>query len=161
MTVLAPMRTEAFAAVIEAAVSAYAADNVAVGRWPAAEALSLSRAETERLLPQGLATPGHQIYEIRDETRADFVGFVWFAVMQRGSAKAAYVYQIQVWDEFRRRGHARAALLEVEVMARAQGLSSVGLHVFAHNPKAQALYASLGYELQSLNMLKRLGQGGA
>lgn len=161
MTVLVPMRAEAFATVIEAAVSDYAADNVAAGRWPAAEALSLSRAETERLLPQGLATPAHQIYEIQDQTRGDFVGFVWFAVMERGSAKAAYVYQIQVWDEFRRRGHARAALLEVEAMARAQGLSSVGLHVFSHNPNAQALYVSLGYEVQSLNMLKRLASDGA
>jgi RimJ/RimL family protein N-acetyltransferase len=36
------------------------------------------------------------------------------------------------------------------------GLQRLGLHVFAHNHGARALYESLGYAVASLNMLKPL-----
>lgn len=112
MTTLIPMRQEEFGAFFEEGVRSYAADNVASGRWSPDDALGLARVETERLLPQGLATPKNYLYDIQDEGLKQSVGFVWFAVAARGGTELAYVYQIQVKPEFRRKGHARAALLE-------------------------------------------------
>ena len=161
MTTLAPMGEEAFAAFVETSVTGYADDNVAAGRWMADEALDLSRAEFARLLPRGLATPNNHLYEIRDQTGDRTVGFLWFATVARGNTNVAYVYQLEVHPEFRRRGHARAAFEAMESLAVAMGLSSIGLHVFGHAPGAQALYSSLGYHVTGINMQKRLPVTGA
>lgn len=155
MTTLAPMRSEAYAAFADNAATAYAAENVAAGRWPAADALALAHAETERLLPQGLATPDHHVFEVIDDA-GSAVGFIWFAAMARGSARMAFVCQIYIQPEQRRHGHARAAFRALEPIAAGLGLSGLGLHVFAHNTGAQALYRSLGYEVTSLNLFKPL-----
>ena len=45
------------------------------------------------------------------------------------------------------------ALLE---KARELDLKSIGLHVFAYNKVAKNLYESMGYEVSSLNMIKKL-----
>ena len=161
MTTLVPMRAEEFALFFEMAVASYAADNVAVGRWSKSDAIDLSRAENERLLPQGLATPNAFLYEVLTEVGGTTVGYLWFSAVARGSAKGAFVYQVQIKPEFRRRGHARAALEAIEGIAMAEGLSSVALNVFAHNAGARALYGSLGYGVTSVNMLKPLFKNGA
>jgi ribosomal protein S18 acetylase RimI-like enzyme len=152
------MRPDEFSSFLDLAVASYAADNVAAGRWPAAEAESLARAETERLLAQGPATPDHYLYEIRDGTNPSTVGYLWFAAVPRGSTRVAFVFQVKVKPEFRRRGHARAALEAAERIARAEGFAGIALHVFARNEPARALYASLGYEVASVNMLKPFRQ---
>jgi ribosomal protein S18 acetylase RimI-like enzyme len=84
------------------------------------------------------------------------VGFLWFATLSRGNTKAAYVYQLEVHPEFRRRGHARAAFEAMEAIVVTMGLATIGLHVFGHAPGAQALYSSLGYQVTGINMQKRL-----
>jgi ribosomal protein S18 acetylase RimI-like enzyme len=150
MTRLVPLPPESFVAFIEAAAAAHAEDNVRSGRWPAQDAPALARAESARLLPGGVATPGHQLFRI--DADAEAIGFLWLATLQHGSAKTAYVYQIIVAPEHRRRGHARAALQQAAALAAAQGHSSIALHVFAFNEAAQALYRSLGYQVVSLNM---------
>ncbi len=151
MTRLVPLRPEAFDAFFEAAVAAYAEDNVRAGRWPAPDAPQLARAESGRLLADGVATPGQQLFEIEDET-AGAVGYLWLATLSRGSSRGAYVYQIIVRAEHRRQGHARAALQQAAALAAAQGHDSLALHVFAHNEAARQLYRSLGFELVSLNL---------
>jgi ribosomal protein S18 acetylase RimI-like enzyme len=156
MAAFVSMRPAYYPVFFELASRAYASENVLAGRWSAEEALELSRAETERLLPQGLATPDHQLLEILEAAQDPTVGFVWFTRLKRGSAYAAFVCQIYVVPEARRRGYAKAALAAVERMAQAQGMASVALHVFAHNAGAQALYRSAGYAVASLNMHKPL-----
>jgi ribosomal protein S18 acetylase RimI-like enzyme len=161
MSVLVSMRPEYYAVFYQVASEAYASENALAGRWSADEALGLAQAETERLLPQGLATPDNQLLEILETEQGPTVGFVWFARLKRGSAYAAFVCQIYVAPEARRRGHASAALAAVECLARDQGMASMALHVFAHNESAQALYKSLGYSVASLNMHKLLHSGDA
>jgi ribosomal protein S18 acetylase RimI-like enzyme len=158
MTRLVPLRSECFDAFFEAAVAAYAEDNVRSGRWPAQDAAGLARAETGRLLADGVATPEHQLFEIEDDTGG--VGYLWLATLEHGSAKTAYVYQIIVRPEQRRRGHARAALRQAAALAASQGHGAIALHVFACNEAAQALYRALGFRIQSLNMALPLAAPG-
>ena len=161
MTILAPLPAGSFAAFFERAAAGYAADNVASGRWPAHEALQLARAEGERLLPDGFATPDNYFYEIRASAGGETVGQLWFAALPRGSQRIGYLFQIEIYPAFRRRGHARAALDAFESLAAGLGLSATALNVFGSNTQAQALYAAAGYSVTSLGMHKSLLRDGA
>jgi len=66
------------------------------------------------------------------------------------------VMDIEIREEFRRRGYGRATMLLAEEAARNHGATYLGLNVFGHNPNARALYESLGYESQSIRMRKPL-----
>lgn len=156
MALLVPMRPERFAAFVELGVAGYARDNVAAGRWPEQDALALARTEFASVVPQGLATAGHFFYEIVPPEVAQTAGYVWLATMQRGSLKVAHVYQLLVLPAFRRRGYARAALLEAETLARASGHTAMSLNVFAPNAPARALYGALAYRPTSISMAKDL-----
>ncbi len=161
MSTLVPMRPETYAAFAEAATAGYAQDNVIVGRWSPGEALDQARAELAQLLPQGLATPNHFICEIQDDSTFERVGMLWYAVVGTEASRSAYVYNIMVEPAFRRRGHARRAFLALEKLARTEGLMSIRLNVFAHNPSAHSLYRSLGYEVTSMGMRRELDGDGA
>ena len=124
ITILIPIRPENFSSFAEAANIGYAQDNVTSGRWPAAEALSLAQAKCDQLLPKGPATPNHHIYEIQDESTDETVGFLWFAVVGAGDARSTYIYNVSLKQSFRRRGHAKAALMWLEQYANAHGLAT-------------------------------------
>jgi len=156
MTLLMPMRPEVHAEVLSASIADYARDNVTAGRWPAAGALERSRSEILALLPQGLATPDHHLLEIHDGANGTRVGHLWFAIESREGRCAAFVFDILILPPHRRQGHAWRALEALEALARELGAQSMGLHVFAFNEAAQALYRGLGWQVTSLNMIKPL-----
>ena len=137
----------------EATIPRYAAEKVASGQWTAPEALALSAAEYEALLPQGLATPGHHFRAIVDAHGA-VVGTLWFAEKTKFGEPIAYVFDLLVDEAQRRRGHARAAFIALEAEARRLGLHGVALQVFGHNAAGRALYAGLGYEPTNLSLYK-------
>lgn len=136
--------------------ASYASEKVVAGQWAEATALALAQAEFARLLPQGLATPDHFLFDIVAPAEGRTVGHLWVAVEERGGTRAAYVYDLAVHHEHRRQGHAKRAFTELDAWARAQGLYRIDLHVFGHNPGAQALYAALGYRVTSVTMAKTL-----
>ncbi len=155
------MRPESFAGYREVAARGYAQDNIASGRWPEEGALQRSYEDFDESLPLGIATPDNHLYEIRNEATDAIVGIIWFAVVVKNGIKAAFVYDVEVAPEHRRQGHARAAFVALEPLVRSLGLATIGLHVFGHNPGAQALYRSLGYGVTGINMLKTLGNSNA
>lgn len=157
MTVLAHMRPEIYPTYLRTSVAGYADDNIAAGRWPAEGARERSLAEFETLLPQGLETPDNHLFEILAAEGGPTVGFVWLAAQERHGIRGGYVYDLEVKPEYRRQGHAGRALWAIEAFAAKLGLATIGLHVFAHNPGAQALYAKLGYAATGINMLKKIG----
>jgi ribosomal protein S18 acetylase RimI-like enzyme len=161
MTELVPMNPDVFAEVVEASIAAYAGDNVAAGRWPCAGALERSRDEFLSLLPQGLATPDHHWLEIRAGADGPRVGHLWFAVQAQQGQCTAFIYDVEVRPAHRRQGHARRAFAALEGLAAERGATQIGLHVFAFNAPAQALYQSLGYAVTSLDMSKPLQPAGA
>lgn len=157
MSVLVPMSAEAFDLYVEAATTGYADEMVESGRWPEEGALERSRADFRESLPQGLDTPDNHFFEIRDPDTGVRVGFVCFSIRDHGGFRSAFVFDLEVEPEFRRQGHATAALRELERLVRDLGLSDIALHVFRRNTGAQQLYRNLGYDVTGLNMLKRLG----
>ena len=154
--VLAPMRPPHYPAWVEASVRGYAELNVASGRWPQRGAIERSRAEFERLLPQGLATPDQHISEIWSADGTQVVGALWIALQRHPAGIGAYIFNVEVLPAHRRQGHARRAFAALEPVAAALGATTIGLHVHAHNAVARALYESLGYGVTGVNMQKSL-----
>ena len=156
MIIFSPMSSEEYIRYLETVAADYAKDNVTSGRWPAKGALARSKADLNTLLPQGLATPNHYLFDIKLTESGPTVGVLWFAIVEQYDVRSAFVYDIKIEPEFRHQGHAKAAFAMLEQRARALGLSSIGLHVFRQNTAAQALYSKLGYNVTGINMLKKL-----
>lgn len=152
---LVPMTSEEFKAWLPGMIAVYAAEQVRSGRWSREEALERSREENNRLLPQGVATPDHRLWNIVPADGGEPVGILWIQIMQK-PAPTAFVYNIEIYPQFRRRGYAEQAMLKLEDEARRLGLEGIRLHVFGHNTAARPLYEKLGYVPTNINMLKRL-----
>lgn len=160
MTTLRPMRPELFETYVVAAIAGYAQENVAAGRWPQTGAQQRARADFAALLPQGLATPDHFLFEVVADGEGLPVGYAWLAIERKYGAVAAHVYGIEIKPEHRRQGHASRALQALESVAVAQGARSIGLNVFAPNTGAQTLYRQLGYLPTNMSMRKPLRTAG-
>src|SRR4051812_6084902 len=111
MNILVPMTETGLSRYRGEAGIDYAKEKVGAGRWPEEGALARSEESHARLLPQGLATPGHLLFAIRDEAVGVDVGVLWLAITESPSGRSGYVYDVVVAPEHHRRGHARAAFL--------------------------------------------------
>ena len=156
MVDLRPLSGEAFPAYRQHSVRHYAQGKVDAGVWSAEEAERRAAEDMDGALPDGAATKGHFLYGVEDPSLPAEVGKVWFAVRDSGVGRVVWIYDIEVHEEFRRRGYGAQTLEAVEEKARELGADSVELHVFGHNESARALYAKLGYDTQSIVMSRRL-----
>jgi ribosomal protein S18 acetylase RimI-like enzyme len=68
----------------------------------------------------------------------------------------AHIFLLYVVNEHRRRGIGKALIQYVENWAMARGDRQIGLQVFKSNQPALNLYNQLGYQTQSLWMVKSL-----
>ena len=93
---------------------------------------------------------------LHDAASDERVGTLWWAETAQGATLEAYVYSLEIDESARRRGFARAALVELERVAREHGIGQLALHVFGHNHGARRLYDALGFEPTSINLRKIL-----
>lgn len=152
---LEPMTQPEFDAWLPEAIAGYAQEHVQDGRWSEDEALEKSRAEHEQLLPQGLATPDHNLWTITRLSDLVPVGLLWVHLAKTPKPHV-FVYNIEIRPDFRRRGYAEAAMTLLEDEARRMGAESIRLHVFGHNAAARPLYEKLGYAPTNILMAKPL-----
>ncbi|MGB3426872.1 MAG: GNAT family N-acetyltransferase [Burkholderiaceae bacterium] len=155
MPVLVPMSDAEYATFAATSVVAYAADKVASGQWAAEPSLELARKALDDLLPQGRQSADNYLFSVLDD-QARRVGTLWIGVKEQAGRRIAYIYDLRIAPECRRRGHARRALAAAEGEARKLGLGGIGLHVFGHNGGARALYEALGYRATNITMFKPL-----
>lgn len=156
MVQLVPMTPEEFEVFLERDIREYAQERVRAGFWSEAEALARSRKEHRALLPDGLKSRYHHLYSIQDSEGGEAVGVLWLKTDFDSSRASGFIFNLEIHEPFRRRGYGRQAMLELENLARSMGLRQLGLHVFAHNQGARALYDGLDYTIASINMLKDL-----
>ena len=157
MVQLLPMTQPEYDVWLDNAIRDYAQDKVQAGAWDVGEALERSRGEFQKLLPTGLSSPDNHLYSIwSDDAPLDTpVGVLWIAI-PGWKRTLAFIYDIIVFEPYRRRGYGRLAMLALEDKVRVLGLDSIGLHVFGHNSGALALYQQVGYEITDINMVKKL-----
>jgi ribosomal protein S18 acetylase RimI-like enzyme len=99
--------------------------------------------QTESLLPEGLATAGHEFVSLTDH--GDPVGVIW---LRHGLEPGrSFVFDVEVNEEQRGKGYGKALMIAGEAASLAAGSSYLGLHVFGHNTVARSLYEKLGYQV--------------
>lgn len=126
--------------------------------------------EIDALLPDGENTKNHYLYAIEinascpDKQAADSVdissdyagiyadsdaeitvGYLWFFAVEKEGRDIAFLMDIFVRPEYRRKGIARKALRLAEKLPAERGYDTIRLHVEDSNSAAKNLYAGLGY----------------
>jgi GNAT superfamily N-acetyltransferase len=98
-----------------------------------------SRTQLAELMPEGVDSAGQAFFTAWVDEAP--VGHLWLSTER----PMAFVYDITVREEQRRKGYGAAIMNAGALWSREHGHPSLGLNVFAHNPAARALYDSLGY----------------
>jgi GNAT superfamily N-acetyltransferase len=137
---LAPMTAAEFDVWMDGEVEAYAVELAATG-MSSERALERSREQMAELIPAGVESPGMEFFWAR--VGNDVVGDLWLDTAQT----MAFVYNIEVGEEHRRRGYGAAIMNAAALHCREGGHPYLGLNVFGHNPNARALYDKLGYHV--------------
>lgn len=78
------------------------------------------------------------------------------AIDQISGDRYTYIFLLYVHPEHRQRGIGSALMHYAHTLAQERGDRQIGIHVFNHNLPALNLYKRLGYETQSLLMVKKL-----
>lgn len=141
---LRTMLPDEFATYLDWAIDDYAAELERNGKATGEAAQGASRASFDSLLPDGLATVGHTILVATNPDDGERVGVLWFGPSTDDPAMA-WIYDIMVDEDKRRRGWGRAMMRAFEGEARARGFARAGLNVYGDNHVARRLYESLGY----------------
>lgn len=154
MVMLVPMTEEEFERSRRADIQGYAQDKVRSGNWPSEGALERAMREEAQLLPDGLHTKDHFFYSIVEETTGQKVGTLWVHITMDTPHRDAFLFNIQVDEQFRGQGYGSQALLALDKLLARLGVESLGLHVFGFNTRAFELYKRVGFEVTNINMRK-------
>lgn len=153
---LEPMSPSEFELLKTELIERFAAEQTQAGNWSSQDALRMSLAEINRLLPQGMETPGVLLLSAR-AADGSAVGHLWMAIEPRpGAVGEAWIYDLVVAEGRRGQGFGRQLLSAAETAAARHGATWLGLNVFGSNDVARQLYASSGYEIKALQLRKRL-----
>ena len=101
-------------------------------------------------MPDGVLAPDNFTFSVVHENAQ--VGVVWLAKR----STEWFIYDIEIFEQFRGKGFGRATMKAIESHVRQLGGTEIGLSVFGFNSVAQKLYLSEGYEVVRLNMSKKL-----
>ena len=159
MVKLTPMAQEDFAAYLERSVREYAAEHVKTGNWKESESLEKSRAEFNKLLPNGLQSKDEFVYSIVDESTGRKLGILWVEVKMDETPRRAFGYDFIVYEEFRGKGFGKQALMALDEILKSKDVEFMGLHVFGHNTNAFELYKKMGFEITNVQMKKYYKKG--
>ena len=137
-------------------VPQYATEKVRNGEWSPEEAQARGEGEFHMLLPQGPDTPGNFLYDLHDPQTGQDVGLLWYALRGEGERTSAFIYEVEVFEPYRRQGYATQAFAALDLDAASNGARSIQLHVFGHNHPARALYEGLGFQPTNLILRRDL-----
>jgi GNAT superfamily N-acetyltransferase len=131
----------------------YARDMVDAGMDEAA-ARAKADEDFPRLLPEGVGSPGQDLYTVVDGDEA--VGVLWVAERDLNEGRGLFIYDVRMHESQRGKGYGRATMQLAEAEARRRGLAVVALNVFGGNDVARNMYRSLGYDEIAIWMTKRV-----
>lgn len=141
--VVTPMTPERFTSFASASEAAFAEDLVASGRYSAEDAAVESHRQMELELPDGIDSEGQELFTAHVDGAE--VGVLWIGIRNRDGRPHAFILDIEIAADQRRKGYGRDLMLAAEHEAARLGADSMGLHVFGFNTSAINLYESLGY----------------
>lgn len=135
----------------------YAAEISANYDQDADSALATAQRDVETSFPQGVETPGQDLFCIITEADPTPLGYLWCKPDADGPC--VFISDFCILPAHRGKGHAKAALTALEKRYAATGHSEVRLRVAADNDIAQNLYRSVGFSPTGINMRKSFGSG--
>ena len=151
------MSEAAFEAYLARSIPEYAEEKVRAGSWHPDEALRMSQEGHDKFLPDGMATPGHFLFELVEAYTNHVVGCLWIFINDKARPPRSWIYDIAIEGPHRGRGLGKAALKLAEDEAARRGSSLMELHVFGWNTRAIALYEKAGYGYVDMVMSKPIG----
>lgn len=151
---LVPIDAQRFPSWRDRCLEEYATDLTAAGETPQ-DARRHAADSMRTAFPAGAPTADNDVFDLVHDTDGT-VGYLWIGRDASDDATAWWVWDILIETEHRGKGHGRAAMLLAENHARAAGARTLGLSVFGHNRAARALYESVGFDITTVKMRKRL-----
>jgi GNAT superfamily N-acetyltransferase len=148
------MSPERYVSWNERLIVEFAKEKVDSGNWPSEGALERSAKENARDLPQGLDTPGHDIFV--GLVDGEEVGVLWLFTDPALKTPETMIYDIEIVEQYRGKGLGRELLTAAEEWCADHSIGLLKLHVFAKNTTAVSLYESAGFEATNINMAKRI-----
>lgn len=140
---------------LEYGTLAYAQDKQKALGISAADAMELSLASNAKYMPDGLQSKDQHFYTVRDGAGSN-VGVIWFNIKTEWGITSAFVLDLEITSAQRGKGYGRAAMAQIEPIARKLGASKIGLHVFGGNDTALRLYQRAGFAITDISMSKPL-----
>lgn len=156
MIKLVPMSEEEYREYIEFAIQDYAQQQVKAGICQFKDAIQLARKAFQILLSDGAASLNQYLCTIRDDSLGKPAGFLWYGLRDSKIGRFVVLYDIVVFEEYRRRGYGTQALEALEKKVKELGLNKIMLHVFGHNEAARMLYKKMGYIETDVTMVKKI-----
>ena len=145
---LATMSRKDFEKYIQGSRKNFEEELVRTGDFSQEKAHERMEAQMNAILPQGYDTQGNCFFDIIAPESGDKVGILWISKMNMDGNESAFIFDIAVNAEHRRKGYASKALIEAEEIARDVDVQEIWLHVFAKNKGAIALYKKMGYVIK-------------
>lgn len=155
MTHMITMNEEQFKTYAAHSIAGYAQDLGTTYRQPSCLALEQATESFNELLPYGLETAGHHLFNLQS-AEGEEIGVLWFGINLTPQIKTLFIYDLEIFPHSQRCGHAKQVMDTVEHWAKALGVKRLELNVFAHNQAAQALYSLCGLEPCEITMGKQL-----
>ncbi|MEU7584816.1 N-acetyltransferase [Micromonospora sp. NPDC049230] len=151
---LTPMTAQDLARLLGELEQGYAEDLVVNRGLTPEAALERSVSQIRESLPAGAATEGALLRLGRvDDTE---IGWIWVMLPAATAPRQAWIHNIEVHPAHRGRGYARRMIQLIEAELAQLNVPELGLNVFGSNAVAIGLYRSLGFEVTSQQMAKRI-----
>ncbi|GAA0701432.1 hypothetical protein GCM10010193_65350 [Kitasatospora atroaurantiaca] len=142
-----PMTEAEYPAWLASEKDAYIADIVRAGALDPEQARQKSDADFARLIPEGMATPGHSFLVL--EAAGETIGTGW--LKHDFLPGVTFGYSLEIHREHRGKGYGRAAMTVGEQATLDGGDSALMFNVFGGNEVAMNLYTSAGYRVVEEN----------
>jgi len=142
-----PMTESEYPAWLASEKDAYIADIVRAGALDPEQAQQKSDADFARLIPEGMATPGHSFLVL--EAAGEVIGTGW--LKHDFLPGVTFGYSLEIHQEYRGKGFGRAAMTVGEQATLDGGDSALMFNVFGGNEVAMNLYTSAGYRVVEEN----------
>lgn len=152
-TSLRPLRDDEIAEYVPRLRAAYASELLEHMYLNAEAAAARAERSAAEAFPDGTVAEGNWVFAVEDG-EGTRVGVLWLGEPFDREADSLWVYDIEIDEEHRGRGLGRDTMLLAEEEARRLGRGRIKLNVFARNAVARALYLSLGFEENAIQMSK-------
>jgi ribosomal protein S18 acetylase RimI-like enzyme len=158
---LKPLTSELYEWFRNLSVNTYAEQSILAGKMTGEEAYEYSLNSFTRLLPKGLYTEGHYIYQIllepalEQEPESKLIGYIWSAHYP-DQPEHAFIYDFYILECYRGKGYGKQTIKELNTRLRGLGFDHVYLHVYAFNERAVQVYRQAGFRTSAHIMFKPL-----